>query len=74
MTFSGLDLARAAQEVAQLTAMTLIREGGDGEAAIEALAGFSARTPPEGEEVLDAAAISAMAIRTAIDLGVVPRG
>lgn len=72
-SFSGLDPARAAQQVADLTAMILIREGGDGEAAIEALVEWSGRTPPEGEEVLDAAAISAMAIRTAMDLGVMPR-
>jgi hypothetical protein len=71
--FTADELGQAASECARLTAMALIREHGNGEVAIDFLAEASARTPPQGDEVLDAGAIAAQAIRQAMDMGVVPR-
>jgi hypothetical protein len=70
-TFTAAELGQAAYEVALATALFLIREGGDGETAIEGL--IEAGIPTEGDEVLDVTAISAQAIRMALDMGVVAR-
>lgn len=69
--YTADDLATAAREVATLTALLLIRESGDAEAAIEGAASFS--IPVEGDEVLDAAGIAALAIRDALNMGVTSR-
>lgn len=72
-TFTAEELGQAAHEVALAAALFLIREHGDGEAAIDGLVWASARTPVEGDEVLDAGAVAAQAIRAALEMGVVPR-
>ena len=69
--FTAADLGQAASEVALATAMFLIREAGDPEAAIEGL--IAAGIPIEGDEILDCCAIAAQAIRRAVDMGVVAR-
>jgi hypothetical protein len=71
-TFTAEDLAQAARECAVMTALVLIRESGDAEAALGLCAEFS--RPVEGDEVLDAAGVAATAIREALDMGVKPRG
>lgn len=71
MTYTIADVSQAAREVAIVAAAALIRTGGNADAATEMLAEFSAKVPPEGDE-LDASAIAAQAIRTAVELGVTP--
>jgi hypothetical protein len=69
--FDARQLGQAASEVATMAALALIREHGDAEAAISTLSHMS--IPVEGDEILDAAGVAAQAIRTALEMGVVPR-
>lgn len=70
-SFDAFDLGQAAREVALVTAMYLIREHGDPDAAIDGLVATGIGT--KGAEVLDAQAIAAQAIRDAVEMGVVGR-
>lgn len=67
-----LDRATAAREVAIMTALVLIREHGDAQAALALLDEVAPLAPPEGDQ-LGVATISAQAIRDALAMGVVPR-
>lgn len=63
-----LDSAKAAREVASLTACALIRTAGDPEAAIALLAELEFVAPPETPKELDCVTIGQQAIRDAIVL------
>lgn len=65
------EVGQAALEVALVTALFLIREHGDAEAAIEGL--VETDIGVNDDELLNASAISAQAIRRAVDMGVMPR-
>lgn len=71
LLYSAEQVAQAARDCAVFTAMVLVRENGDPEAAIELCCEFT--TPVEGSELLDVSAVASLAIREALEMGVTPR-